>query len=105
MLKSEVLKKILADFTNNDPALESTELRAFCEYADTWLATRGIIGVGQTAEGLSLRFASGEELSLFSSVFDFPIEVPAGGVNITGNSTKIEKGIPGNTPSFPITSR
>jgi len=105
MQKSEVLTKILEDFTNNDPALASDAVQAFCDYANTWLATHGVIGVGQTASGISLRFSDGEELILFSSVFDTPIEVQGVSQGITGNATKIEKGMPVASPSFPITGR
>lgn len=105
MQKSEVLTKILEDFTNNDPELASADVRAFCEYATSWLATRGVVGVGQTSSGISLRFSDGEELVLFASVFDAPIEVPTASHSITGNTTKIEKGMPVASPSVPITGR
>lgn len=105
MQKSEVLTKILEDFTNNDPELASADVRAFCDYATSWLSTRGVIGVGQTASGISLRFSDGEELVLFSSVFDTPIDVPNASHGITGNVAKVEKGMPTASTSFSITGR
>lgn len=104
MPESEVLNSILADFTANKPELVTAELRAFCDYAATWLASSSVVGVGHTQSGLALRFADGRELLLFSPPPELVIPVP-GDVNITGTQSKITKPVSGNSPSFQITGR
>lgn len=104
---SEVLNNILDDFTANNPELVSAELKAFCEYAATWLATQSVIGVGSAASGLSLRFADGRELLLFEPRTELATPVPGNGnvVNITGTQNKITKPFIDSAPSFSITGR
>lgn len=104
MPASEVLNSILNDFTANNPKLISDELKTFCEYAATWLATHSIVGVGHTQNGLSLRFADGRELLLFEPLSELVIPVPED-VAITGSQSKITKPVSGDMPSFQITGR
>ena len=104
MPASEVLNKILDDFTANNAQLEVSALRTFCDYAAVWLATRGVVGVGHTQNGIALRFADGNELLLFAPVEEIVIPVP-GDVGITGNQNKITKPISGESASFQITGR
>jgi hypothetical protein len=90
MQKNEILEKILDAYCNAFTALsddQKTACRHFCEYASEWLAESGVVGVGQTAEGVSLRFSDGQERLLFSAA-STPM-APAGGVavSITGNSS------------------
>jgi len=101
---SEVLNNILDDFTAKKPELVSTELKAFCDYAATWLATNNIVGVGHTQNGLSLRFSDGRELILFEPAEEVLIQLP-GDVSITGSQSKISKPVGGDSPSFQITGR
>ena len=105
MPASEVLNNILDDFTAKKPELITDQLRAFCEYAATWLATKGVVGVGHTPNGLALRFADGRELLLFEPPAELVIPVPGDTVNITGTQSKITKPITGDAPSFQITGR
>lgn len=104
MPASEVLNSILADFTANKPELVTDQLRAFCDYAATWLAANSVVGVGHTPSGLALRFADGRELLLFSPTPELVIPVP-GDVSITGTQNKISKPVAGDSPSFQITGR
>jgi hypothetical protein len=104
MPASEVLNKILDDFTANNPALDAGQLRVFCDYAATWLASTGVVGIGHTINGISLRFADGKELLLFEPAEELVIPVP-GEVGITGNQIKISKPIAGDSQSFQITGR
>lgn len=103
MPASEVLNSILDDFTAKNPELVSDQLRAFCEYAATWLASTGVVGVGHTPSGIALRFSDGRELLLFEPLPELVIPVP-GDVNITGTQSKITKLTP-TSPSFQITGR
>lgn len=104
MPASEVLTKILEDFTANNPTLETAQLRSFCDYAATWFVTQGVVGVGHTPNGLALRFADGRELLLFEPAQEIVIPVP-GDVGITGSQSKITKPVTGDSPSFQITGR
>ena len=104
MPASEVMTKILEDFTANQPELETAQLKAFCEYAATWFVHRGVIGVGHTPAGLALRFADGTERLLFEA----PAHNLVGAsreVNITGTYNKITKPIVGDSAAVQITGR
>lgn len=103
MPASEVLNNILDDFTAKKPELVSDQLRAFCEYAATWLATNGVVGVGHTPNGIALRLSDGRELLLFEPLPELVIPVP-GDVSITGTQNKITKPV-STSPSFQITGR
>ncbi len=104
MENAELLKKVLSDYcaTNEELRFQEAMLAQFCDYAAEWIRTKGLIGVGQTAEGLSIRFADGQEYVLFQPAAGL-INGPA--VSVTGTVTKIEKGIGESTASFPITGR
>ena len=104
MLESEVLKKILEDFTASNPELVTEPLRTFCQYAATWLSSRGIVGVGHTADGMALRFADGQELLFFTPPTEVKIQLPTDDVSITGTAAKITKPMI-DSPSFNITGR
>jgi hypothetical protein len=106
MLKSEVLAKILEDYTNGDSALSTPDVQAFCEYAAAWLSSHGVVGLGMAQEGMALRFADGKELLLFVPPTELVVQVPQEAINITGNSgSKITKPIVGDSASFGITGR
>lgn len=104
MEKQDLLKKVASDYCaqNEDLKFQEGIIDSFCNYAADWFRRNGVIGVGHTAEGLSIRMADGAEYILFepeaSSVFNAP-------VSITGVTTKIEKPVNDATRSFPITGR
>jgi hypothetical protein len=106
MLESEVLNKILEDFTGGKPESASDQVRAFCAYAATWLSARGIVGLGHTASGMALRFADGQELLFFVPPKEIAVQLPTDAVEITGAAgSKITKPALGDSPSFQITGR
>lgn len=104
MEKLELLKKVLSDYCaqNEEQRFQEGLLSAFCDYASKWLQENGVIGIGHTAEGLSLRMANGAEYMLFQPDSSVSAAPP---VSITGVTTKIEKAVNDNTRSFPITGR
>jgi hypothetical protein len=104
MLESEVLNKILDDFTSSNPDMATEQLKTFCQYAATWLASRGVVGVGHTVDGMSLRFADGQELLLLSPPEVTKSPALSDAVGITGNAAKITKPVI-DSPSFNITGR
>jgi len=88
MQVNEMFKKILSDFQAADPhdSRDGGILHAFCEYATKWLNDSGLIGVGHTTNGMSLRFADGSEYLLTVAP---PTEVPVANMpafSITGNN-------------------
>jgi hypothetical protein len=106
MQKSEVLAKILDDYTNGEAERRTPELEAFCAYAAAWLSSHGVVGLGMAQAGMALRFADGAELTLFAPPTDLGVKVPQEAINITGNSgSKIVKPILGDSVSFSITGR
>jgi hypothetical protein len=106
MLKSEVLAKILEDYTNGNDALLTPDVQAFCEYAAAWLSSRGVVGLGMAQAGMALRFADGKELLLFVPPAEVTVQVPQDAINVTGNAgSKIVKPVLGDSASFSITGR
>jgi hypothetical protein len=105
MLESEVLNKILEDFTAGNPDTAMEPVKTFCQYAATWLSSRGVVGVGHTADGMALRFADGQELLLFVPPKETKPLLPTGEIPITGTATRISKPVAGDSPSVAITGR
>lgn len=84
-----MLDKILSDYLATNQTEDSyavSVLHSFSEYATKWLADAGLVGVGHTTSGMSLRFANGSEYLLTSAS---PTETPVADMpafSITGNS-------------------
>lgn len=85
MVKKELMKTILNDYTAAHPSVDSKLLESFCVYAEQWLATRGIVGVGLAAEGVMLRLNDGTEAQLFEAIAT-PF-IPSGTVQVTGTES------------------
>jgi hypothetical protein len=86
MPESEIFDQIRNDYVvaeNADDTVADT-LKKFCEYAKTWFAKNGIIGVGQTSQGFAFRFQDGTERVLFSPNQRTVADQPA--MSISGNS-------------------
>lgn len=85
---NEMFAKIRSDYLAANPqaAPDAATLHSFCEYATKWLADAGLVGVGHTTSGMSLRFADGSEYLLTSAP---PTETPVADMpafSITGNN-------------------
>lgn len=104
MAKSVILDEILADYCTkaDEHKFQEGMLRAFCDFAADWLASKGIIGMGHTAEGLALRLADGSERILFSSELLSPTTTPA--YQVTGVAGRND-GLPNPNNTFSITGR
>lgn len=85
---NEMFEKIRNDFLAANPqdVTDVALLQTFCEYATKWLADTGLVGIGHTTNGMSLRFANGEEYLLTAAPpADKPVaDMPA--FSITGNN-------------------
>jgi hypothetical protein len=84
-----MLAKIQSDYQQANPqdSYAAGVLQAFCEYATKWLNDAGLVGVGHTTSGMSLRFSDGNEYLLTEAP---PTEVPVANMpafSITGNSS------------------
>lgn len=88
MEKNEVLAQILdayvADVGPSPDILAA--LTQFCGYADTWFSQNNVVGVGQSAEGVSLRFSDGQERVLFAAAATNIPDAVTPAINITGSS-------------------
>jgi len=88
MPEKNLLEKILSDFLASRPSLDGSSLgtlQEFCQYATTWLAEKGLLGVGHAVDGISLRFADGQEYLLTAArQGDDIANMPA--MSITGNN-------------------
>ena len=102
MANSDLLEEIMRDYCEAYPETEKGALTHFCSYAADWFSTKGIVGLGHTAEGLALRLADGSEKLLFGTIVNYESGPSA---PITGLASKIEKGTIDPTRSFPITGR
>jgi hypothetical protein len=106
MPENALFAQILSDY-EQQKAPKKTALNAakeFCDFAAQWLQTSGVVGVGHTVSGLSMRMANGSEYLLFSPAANEQISfMPA--IGITGNSGGAVRaaGPQEAASSFPIT--
>lgn len=79
MPESALLMQIVSDYcaSNEEYRGQRGALDAFVKYAAQWLVDNGCLGMGHAATGLTLRFADGRELSLFSLPDAYPVQQPA----------------------------
>lgn len=79
MPESALLMQIITDYcaSNEERHFQQGMLEAFAQYAAKWLVDAGCLGMGHAATGLTLRFADGRELSLFSLPDAAPVQQPA----------------------------
>lgn len=86
MPENALFAQILSDYEQQKAPKKTTLTAAkeFCDFAANWLQTAGVVGVGHTVSGLSMRMANGNEYLLFSPPAAEQAFMPA--VGITGNS-------------------
>jgi hypothetical protein len=88
MQENELLKQILdayCDARDLTPEQKSA-CDSFYAYAAQWIADSGVVGVGQTSDGIALRFKNGDERVFFTAVGAGIPVVENNAVSITGNS-------------------
>jgi hypothetical protein len=88
MPASELLNQIRTEYCDQGPEQQHQAelLRLFCDYAAQWLVDRGCQGLGHAASGLTLRFADGTELALFTAD-TATIDTPAVAISMTADKT------------------
>ena len=88
MPEKEMFETIRNDFLSQQIVAHSEQklLQEFCEYVTKWLADNGLVGVGHTISGMSLRFSNGSEYLLTAApASEAPVaDMPA--FSITGNN-------------------
>lgn len=81
-MSNEAMKTILNEYLAANPAADAELLSSFCTYAEKWFVESNVVGVGVTAEGVSLRLGDGTETQLFVAASTVFPETPA--VCVTG---------------------
>ena len=103
MQKTTVLNKILADFAAEHEKSNVDSLKEFCDYAERWLQSAGIAGMGYTADGWALKFSDTAEY-LFFPLAPYSFDVGAG-VSISGTAERKNTQLSDMASSFQITGR
>jgi hypothetical protein len=88
---------------NPGAVVEGGVVPHFCAFANGWLQKKGVVGLGQTTDGFSIRFADGNELLLAVNTEDTAADGNA--VSITGMASRNQRTMPDTTRSVPITGR
>jgi hypothetical protein len=95
MPENKMFAKILSDYLAQNKTNDKTaaQLKKFCDYASNWFVNTGLIGLGHTTNGMSLRFANGDEYILMASApaVDVQAEMPA--FAVTGNNAGGVRGV------------
>jgi hypothetical protein len=103
MAEKNLHQRILDDYLQQVGGFSSAAdaLSSFCVYATAWLKNAGIIGLGHTATGVSLRLRDGSEI-LLTGGEDLPLH-NSPSVNITGNATQLQTTTPSRPADVAIT--
>lgn len=103
MQKNTVLNKILSDFMAERGESNIDALVEFCEYAESWFRSAGVVGLGFTSDGMALRFSDAQELLFFSpALYSFDV---GAGVQISGTDDRKNTKLPEPASSFQITGQ
>lgn len=86
---------MLADYVAETGQPAHPAVSAFCVYAAAWLKNAGVIGMGHSPTGFSLRLRDGSEILLADAPELY--STPSAAVSITGTSA----GMSVNTPTRP----
>jgi hypothetical protein len=66
-MTSNLVDAVVADFLTKNDSVDSAAVSSFCQFFKDWLAQKKIIGIGQTTDGFSVRFADNSEKILYSA--------------------------------------
>lgn len=103
MQKNTVLNKIREDFVGQRGESNIDTLNEFCDYAESWFRSAGIVGLGFTADGMALRFSDAQELLFFSpALYSFDV---GAGVQISGTTDRKNTKLAEPASSFQITGQ
>jgi hypothetical protein len=99
--KNDLLTSLSEEYARAHSDADIAAVNAFCVFARDWLQQRGVIGVGHTTEGISLRFADNTEFQLVSVESGTDV---GGAFSITGQAGKSDR-VSVNSNSVSITGR
>lgn len=94
-----LVDEVSADFLRKNTDADAGLVAAFSQFFKDWLAQKKIIGIGQTTDGFSVRFADNAEAVLYASQNEFADSFAVG---ISGSVGKSDRTIVDNS-SFRIT--
>ena len=83
-LTEEIRAAYLAEHKQSPTRAKAIE--SFCEFAESWLAKSGIIGLAQNPDGMSIRFSDGKESVLFTAVSTVDQSQFFSSVGVTGSA-------------------
>lgn len=64
-------------------------IQHFCEFAESWLSSSGIVGLAQHSDGMALRFSDGKESALFTAVTSVDTQQFFSSVGVTGTTGSV----------------
>ena len=103
MAEDALLDAIRDSYTAKYPDMPADAITHFCEFAKNWLLEKGVIGVGQTTEGFSIRFADASEILFVNNTQ--PADEPSSPMAITGLASRRQNVMPDTSRSVNITGR
>jgi hypothetical protein len=103
MTTNTLLDAIREAFTaaTTPAAAAESAVKEFCVFGNTWLQEHGVVGVGQTVAGFSLRLADGTEHLLTTSP---SLDEPGNAVSISGIAGRGDR-TPVSSANVQITGR
>ena len=104
MARSELLEEIREAYLAANPDVAVGPVDDFCAFFTAWLAKTGVLGVGHTPNGLSLRLGDGAERLLFDQE---PVQLSADtpAIQLASSGVSARQGIGGDAQAVQITGR
>lgn len=96
-----IVDEVSADFLRDNSNADASLIAAFGQFFKDWLEQKKIIGVGQTTDGFSVRFADNSEAILYGKAAEIADSFAVG---ISGAIGKSDRTIVDNS-SFRITGK
>lgn len=94
-----LVDEVSVDFLRKNTDVDTELVKAFSQFFKAWLEQKKIIGIGQTTDGFSVRFADNTEAVLYAAQNEFADSFAVG---ISGAMGKSDRTIVDNS-SFRIT--
>ena len=88
MSNKSVVQEIYAAYVaaHKQAPTRDKAIKHFCDFAETWLGDRGIVGLAQHSDGMALRFNDGQEAVLFTAATAPAADQFFSAVNVTGTT-------------------
>jgi hypothetical protein len=96
-----LVDEVSVDFIAKNPDADKAAIASFGQFFKDWLAQKKVIGVGQTVDGFSVRFADSTEAILYGEAADV---LDNFAVSISGSVGRSDRTVVDNS-SFNITGK